>query len=144
MKKNALIIFLLLAVVCFFAQRRGALANYANLASPSTFTVNTLGVNAHTSVATFFQDGDIGVTKTGPDTAQANTDITYTITVTSSGPEDVTGASLNDNLPPGTTFVSLSKPAAWSCTDPGVGNNGTVNCTNSLVPAGANDVFTLT
>jgi len=152
MKKNPLLIFLLLAVVCFFVQRQSASANYANqqqkpvlnLAPPSTFTVNTLRENANNSVAAFFQEGDIAVTKTGPDTAQANTNITYTITVTSSGPDDVTGASLNDNLPPGTTFVSLSKPASWSCTDPGVGNNGPVNCTNSLVPAGANDVFTLT
>jgi hypothetical protein len=152
MKKNPLLIFLLLAVVCFFVQRQSASANYAyrqqkavlNFASPSTFTDNTLRDNADSSVAAFFQGGDIAVTKTGPDTAQANTNITYTITVTSSGPDDVTGASLNDNLPPGTTFVSLSKPASWSCTDPGVGNNGPVNCTNSLVPAGANDVFSLT
>ena len=49
MKKNPLLIFLLLAVVCFFVQRQSASANYAyqqqksllNLAPPSTFTVNT-------------------------------------------------------------------------------------------------------
>src|SRR5882724_11058425 len=152
MKKNASIIFLLLAVVCFFAQRQSASANYAyqqqksllKLAPPSTFTVNTLRDNANNSVAALFQEGDIAVTKTGPDTAQANTNITYTITVTSSGPDDVTSASLNDDLPPGTTFVSLSKPASWSCSTPSPDAAGTVNCTNSLVPAGANDVFTLT
>jgi hypothetical protein len=38
------------------------------------------------------------VTKTGPDTAAADTDITYTITVTTYGPDDTVAAQLMDNL----------------------------------------------
>ena len=95
--------------------------------------------------AAFFQDGDIAVTKTGPDTAAPGTIITYTITVSTFGPDDISGATLDDKLPPGTTFDSTSntQPAGWSCTNPNSGNNFTFSCTNPLVPAGANDVFTL-
>jgi hypothetical protein len=99
---------------------------------------------ASATMRAFFQDADISVTKTGPDTAPADTDITYTITVSTSGSEDISGATLQDNLPPGTTFVSLSKPAAWGCSTPSVGGTGAINCSNSLVPTGSNDVFTLT
>jgi uncharacterized repeat protein (TIGR01451 family) len=95
--------------------------------------------------AAFFQDGDIGVTKAGPDTAAPNTNITYTITISTLGPDDIAGAEWRDNLPAGETFVSLSKPNNnWSCSDPGVGNNGQIDCSNATVPAGSNDVFTLT
>ncbi|HEY0349696.1 MAG TPA: choice-of-anchor Q domain-containing protein, partial [Pyrinomonadaceae bacterium] len=99
---------------------------------------------AGATMRAFFQDADIAVIKTGPDTAPADTDIIYTITVSTSGSDDITGATLQDNLPPETTFVSLSKPASWGCTTPSAGTNGAINCTNSLVPTGSNDVFTLT
>jgi uncharacterized repeat protein (TIGR01451 family) len=95
--------------------------------------------------AAFFQDGDILVTKTGPDTAQPNTNIVYTITVATVGPDDIGSATLMDSLPTGETFVSLSTPPpGWSCSDPGVGNNGTISCSADSVPAGSNDIFTLT
>ena len=86
------------------------------------------------------------MTKTGPETAAADTDITYTITVTTYGPEDTVAAQLTDNLAAGTTFVSLDASGApgWSCTDPGVGNGGQVICSKSTSTAGSTDVFTLT
>ena len=40
---------------------------------------------AGATMRAFFQDADITVTKTGPDTAPADTDIIYTITVSTSG-----------------------------------------------------------
>jgi len=89
--------------------------------------------------------GDIGVTKTGPDTAAADTNVTYTITVTTFGPDDVIGAQLTDNLPGGMTFVSLDTSGApgWSCSDPGAGNNGQVACSISSSSIG-DSVFSLT
>jgi hypothetical protein len=99
---------------------------------------------AGAAMRAFFQDADITVNKSGPDTAAADTDITYTITVSTSGTDDITSATLNDTLPAGTTFVTKTKPASWSCTDPDSGNGFTLSCTNSLVPSGSNDVFTLT
>jgi uncharacterized repeat protein (TIGR01451 family) len=106
----------------------------------------TFAAGAAAKLTGFFQDGDIGVTKTGPDTAAADTNITYTITVTTYGPEDTVAAQLTDNLAAGTTFVSLDASGApgWSCTDPGVGNGGQVICSKSTSTAGSTDVFTLT
>src|SRR2546421_1401418 len=89
------------------------------------------------------QEADLGVTKTGPDSAAAGSNVTYTIEVTNVGPDTADNATLDDPLPAGMTFVSRSTPAGWSCTDPGVGNNGTVNCTNPSFPAGGDDFFTI-
>jgi uncharacterized repeat protein (TIGR01451 family) len=43
-----------------------------------------------------------------------------------------------------TTFASVTVPAGWSCTNPGVGNPGTVACTDSgTLAAGASATMTL-
>src|ERR1700755_3192459 len=73
---------------------------------------------------------DLSVTKSGsPDTVAADANLTYTIQVTNIGPDDSEGATLDDTIPAGTTFVSLAAPAGWSCTTPDVGDEGSVNCT---------------
>ncbi|MFN2578987.1 MAG: Ig-like domain repeat protein [Pyrinomonadaceae bacterium] len=108
-----------------------------------TFVALVFAAGAAAKLRPFFQDGDISVTKTGPDTASANTNISYTITVSNAGADDISSATLSDNLPADTTFVSLSKPADWACTSPSVGTNGAINCMNSLVAAGSNDIFIL-
>jgi Domain of unknown function DUF11/Carboxypeptidase regulatory-like domain len=69
--------------------------------------------------------------------------ITYTIQVSNLGPNDATNVALNDTLPNPTTFHSLTPPNGWSCSDPGAGNTGTVNCTKSTFTANATAVFTL-
>ena len=88
---------------------------------------------------------DLGVTKTGPDQAAADTDVTYTIEVLNNGPDQGDGATLTDNTPPDTTFVSITQQSgpAWSCSDPGAGNTGTVSCTNAALPAGSDSIFTI-
>ncbi|MBI3484482.1 MAG: DUF11 domain-containing protein, partial [Acidobacteria bacterium] len=89
-------------------------------------------------------DADMSVTKTdSPDPVTAGQNVTYTITVTNSGPGPATSAVLNDPLPASTTFVSLAAAAGWTCTTPAVGVNGTVNCTNPSVAASAVGVFTV-
>ena len=88
-------------------------------------------------------EADLGVTKSGPGQAAAGANITYTIEVVNGGPDGAANATMNDPLPPSTTFVSLSAPNGWQCTTPAAGSNGTVNCVNSSFPAGGDDVFTL-
>jgi uncharacterized repeat protein (TIGR01451 family) len=86
----------------------------------------------------------MAVTKTADvDQAAANSDITYTITVYNNGPDSASSATLNDPLPAGTTFVSLSSPAGWACSTPSVGSGGIVNCSNATFPVSGGDVFTL-
>jgi uncharacterized repeat protein (TIGR01451 family) len=86
---------------------------------------------------------DLAVNKSGPPQAAAGANVTYTIEVTNGGPEAAANATLNDPLPSGTTFVSLTSPAGWQCTAPAPGSNGTVNCVNNSFPAGGDVIFTL-
>ena len=45
--------------------------------------------------------------------AVPGTNTTYTITVTNNGPSTVTGATVSDLLPAGTTFVSATNGATY-------------------------------
>jgi uncharacterized repeat protein (TIGR01451 family) len=90
-----------------------------------------------------FAVADLAVTKAdSPDPVNAGTNLTYTITVTNSGPDSATTSSWSDTIPSGTTFVSVSAVAGWTCSDPGVGNNGLVSCSNPSFAVGS-AVFTL-
>lgn len=82
---------------------------------------------------------DIFVSKSGPPNASPNTNITYSITITNDGPNDASSAGFSDNLPAGTTFVSVTPTSGPSliCATPAVGANGNVTCTAATFPAGA-------
>jgi uncharacterized repeat protein (TIGR01451 family) len=87
---------------------------------------------------------DLGVTKSAsPDTAAADANLTYTIQVMNAGPDSADSATLNDTIPIGTTFVSLSAPAGWTCTMPAAGGVGAVKCTDD-VSLGVSAVQTFT
>ncbi len=85
-------------------------------------------------------------TKTAAATVNAGSNLTYTITVSDTGPSDAQTVSLSDPLPAGTTFVSNTQTSgpAFSCTNPAVGANGTVTCTIATLAANATAVFSLT
>lgn len=88
---------------------------------------------------------DIGIFKSGPASAAANSDVTYTMTVFNVGPDDAINATLSDPFPSGMTFVSLSAPPpGWSCTPLVVGAGGTLNCSNANFAAGSSVNFALT
>lgn len=88
-------------------------------------------------------DSDLEVSKTdSPDPVTAGTNLTYTITLNNNGPDPADNASLNDFLPAGTTFVSLTAPAGWTCSTPAVGADGIVSCSLNPLPVGS-AVFTL-
>ena len=78
-----------------------------------------------------------------PDPVIAGTNLEYTVTVTNAGPSSTGPLSLDDSLPAGTTFVSLSEPAGWTCSTPLVGDPGSVSCSIASLAAGS-AVFTLT
>lgn len=90
------------------------------------------------------------------ETPAADTDITYTITVTNvgdagnPGADDASNVVMSDPLPPGTTFQAVAAPSGWDCNTafdplPAVGTNGTVVCKiNPLSVAAGSQVFTIT
>ena len=90
------------------------------------------------------QTADLVVTKSGPANAAAGTNVNFTINVLNTGPDDAASATLDDSIPPGMTFVSLTSPAGWTCTTPAVGSGGTVNCVNPLFAGGGSANFSLT
>ena len=90
--------------------------------------------------------GEVQLTKTGPPTANAGEQVTYTITVRFNAAQAATLYTLTDVLPLDARFVALTPnaPLAWSCVTPAVGNTGSVTCTRSTaVPAGDVSTFTL-
>jgi len=89
------------------------------------------------------QTADLTISKSGPATVTAGTNITYTVTVASpAGPQASEQATLTDALPPGTSFVSETHDAAWSCTTPGVGLAGAITCTTGVIQPGQSFSFT--
>jgi uncharacterized repeat protein (TIGR01451 family) len=90
------------------------------------------------------ESADLSVTKVVDlDQVTPGMNLTYTITVRNNEPRDIALVTLDDPLPAGTTFVSLTKPVEWICTTPPPGDPGTVNCTNALLAANSESVFTL-
>lgn len=107
------------------------------------FLVSSLFVGSNSARASLDEGfTDLGVIKLGSDSVAPSGNITYTITAVNAGPDPAT-ATLTDNLPAGTTFVSLSAPAAWSCTTPPVNSGGTVTCIRAAFPVGASEDLTL-
>jgi uncharacterized protein DUF11 len=51
--------------------------------------------------------------------------------------------TLNDNVPAGTEFVSLSAPDGWNCMTPAVGDSGPITCTKGSVANGEAATFTV-
>lgn len=89
---------------------------------------------------------DIAMTKTGPPSVNAGSNASYTITITNNGPDTAIGPTFTDNLPAGTTFVSLthdSGTAPTGCGTPPVGSNGTVTCNFTTLGSGSSSQFTL-
>jgi uncharacterized repeat protein (TIGR01451 family) len=78
-----------------------------------------------------------------PDPVTAGTNLTYTFQLRNLGPNAAPNASVTDVLPPGTTFVSATPPAGWSCVTPAVGSSGTVRCSSSSLASLTTVTFTV-
>lgn len=92
------------------------------------------------------QEADVGVAKSGPDTAAADSDVAYSVTVLNLGPDAAADVTITDPIPAGMTFVSASQVSgpAFSCSTPTGGSGGTITCTLSMMPAGSSATFTFT
>lgn len=72
---------------------------------------------------------DLAIVKTVPPASpNPGANLTYTLAVTNTGPDDASGVIVTDSLPSQTRFISLTT-SAGSCNAPPVNTNGTVTCT---------------
>jgi len=104
----------------------------------------SIAVNGQIGAA---QSVDLAVASSGPpDPVPTGALLTYTVTVTNSGPNIAQVATVTDPLPIGTTFDSLEQSGPggnWTCTLPAVGTNGTIRCENACFEDGGSHTFTL-
>ncbi len=81
------------------------------------------------------------VVGSGPQAANANTDITYTFVSKNGSTTNADNVIVTEVLPAGTTFVSVK---GATCTTPAVGMAGTVTCNLGSLPANGTQTFMLT
>ena len=75
-------------------------------------------------------------------TVKSGKNLTYTLKLKNNGPDTAAAVVLNDPLPAGTTFVSVS-PGPTTCMGPSVGDGGTVSCEFGSLPSGNSATVTL-
>src|SRR2546423_6151369 len=104
----------------------------------------TEAVHLITRVATL-AEADLIVTKTGPASAAAGTDVSFNVVVFNSSSDDATNLTLTDGVPAGLTFVSATQnnTPTFSCLTPAAGaSSGNITCTIASLPGGATGDFT--
>jgi uncharacterized repeat protein (TIGR01451 family) len=117
----------------------GNLNNTATVAAPS----DPNSGNNQATATTLVEVADLTVSKVdSPDPVPPGATLTYMITVTNNGPTVSNNVTMDDTLPPQALFQSVSAPAGWSCTDPGVGNPGLVQCMKASLAVGS-EVITI-
>lgn len=86
---------------------------------------------------------DLFVSKSGPESAAAGSNVTFDVTVGNVGPDDAFTVALNDPLPAGMTFVSETQNngPVFNCSNPAVGSGGTITCSIATLAAGASANF---
>jgi uncharacterized repeat protein (TIGR01451 family) len=97
--------------------------------------------NSSSASTTISANADLGVAKSGPASAVAGTNVSYTIDVTNNGLADASSVMLTDTLPANTTFVSLAQASgpAFNCT-----TGATISCSIATLTAGSAASFALT
>ncbi|HEV8489153.1 MAG TPA: DUF11 domain-containing protein [Candidatus Limnocylindrales bacterium] len=85
---------------------------------------------------------DLEITKSAspPGPITAGTDVTWSIDVTNNGPRGAGNVSVTDDVPAGTSFVSISAPG-WSCTTPPIGDFGAIGCGRDELADGASSTI---
>ncbi|MDX6444696.1 MAG: hypothetical protein QOH71_1770 [Blastocatellia bacterium] len=118
-------------------------SNRATILS-DTPDINSENDSSTSSAVVTGASADLGVNKiASADTISADSDLTYTITVSNGGPDTATSATLTDTIPGNLSFVSLSQPAGWTCSPLTPGSGGTLSCSRDLPAGSGAQVFTL-
>jgi uncharacterized repeat protein (TIGR01451 family) len=120
------------------------LTNTASVSSTSDDPSPANNSGTETTLVNEFADLSV-IKAASPDPVLAGNDLTYTIEVTNSGPEQADFVVLSDAVPAGTTFVSATQTSgpAFTLTSPATGGTGTFKATRSTLAVGATARFTM-
>ncbi|MEK6304448.1 MAG: HYR domain-containing protein [Acidobacteriota bacterium] len=111
----------------------------AATASADSNPANNIG----TATTTVETQADVGIIKTGlPSPVSTGSNLAYTIGVTNAGPSDAVGVTVGDEVPPDTTFVSVT-PSQGTFTAPPPGGTGAVTCSLGAIASGGSASITL-
>ena len=112
----------------------------------SSNTNDPTSANNSITVSTSYTtpDANLAVTNAdSPDPVAPGGTITYTQSITNNGPDTATTVTFNQSTPAGTTLQSFTAPAGWTCSPPGVGGSGPINCSKAAMTSGETGAFTL-
>jgi uncharacterized repeat protein (TIGR01451 family) len=110
--------------------------------TPGAIHISGGGYDVYVAKLLIMDDLALGLSGT-PSPVVHGSNLTYTIAVTSKGPDFGYNVRVADTLPAGTTFVSYGA-GGGTCTAPAVGGTGTLNCTLPQLNKGATWNVTLT
>lgn len=120
-------------------------------AQVGTWTVRTINNRGGGVAVATFEVGDptqpsvdLALSMTGPATVGANQAATYEVTLTNTGPDAAANVVLVNPVPANSTFASATPGSGFSCTTPGAGQNGEIECTAASLAVGAPVVFSFT
>jgi uncharacterized repeat protein (TIGR01451 family) len=125
------------------ASTTGSSSNTAVISSATSDS--NITNNSSTAATTFTAQADLGILKSSSSTANAGSNVTYTLSVTNNGPSDAQTVVMNDVLPASLRFTSFAQTSgpAFACTTPAAGTTGTINCTIATLPGAASATFIL-
>jgi uncharacterized repeat protein (TIGR01451 family) len=110
------------STTCFVTLAGYSPADGASLVNTVTATLHAVGdpsssgtAQDSSTVRTFVANPDVSIVKTGPATALPGDELTWTLAVHNDGNVPLSGVTVTDALPDGTTLVSASGPG-WTCT----------------------------
>ncbi len=84
---------------------------------------------------------DMAVAVSGPSTVTPGTDVTYTVTISNNGLDAASGVVLNDVLPVGSTFVSITQTAGTDLFFGGQSGGSVIADATADIAAGTSDSF---
>lgn len=134
------------ATITIVAQYAAALAsgvrtNTANVTSGTPEPSPNVSPNSASVQQNIQVDAPLSITKAGPATVCAGDTFTYKITLNNGGSSTALNATITDNLPANTTFVSQvgTNAFAGKCSHNG-GTPGTVTCPAVDIPSGQHEL----
>jgi len=125
-------------------QAAPTVANGTIVNNTATVTTSSADTNPNndsfSAPTTISANADVAIVKSGPASANAGNNITYTITVTNNGPSTASSVSWTDTLPAGTTFVSEMQTSGptFTCT-----TGATISCSIASMAPSAVAVFSV-